>query len=486
MTTATFLSGLAVPIRRHPWRSLLLFLLALGVIGAVYYVAFYTRGSSADPAAAAKTGKRGPGADMPQPITVGAVAVKDMPVWLPGLGTVVPSNLAVVRARVDGLLTSIHFTEGQTVKAGALLAEIDSAPFQAQLAQASGQLARDTALLENARLDLSRYRDLWRNDSIARQQLDTQEALVRQYEGAVENDRGVVASAKLQVDYTRVTAPVSGRVGLRQVDPGNQVHAADANGIVSIAQVQPITVVFAVPETQVSRISRRMAEGELTAEAWDREQKNLLGKGHLLTTDNQIDPTTGTIKLKAVFANTDNQLFPNQFVNARLLLGTRKDATVVPAAAVLRGSQGSFVYTVDAENMVKAVPVMPGITDGNLTIVEGALQPGNRVVLDGSDSLRDGARVEIITAEQRQQAQASTDGKQGHGKRREGGAAPAAGEHPGVATRAAEVDNANGKAATDQGGNTTSGTGAGASASPGGAPASGTGENRGDGPGRNP
>ncbi|MDR2000481.1 MAG: MdtA/MuxA family multidrug efflux RND transporter periplasmic adaptor subunit [Zoogloeaceae bacterium] len=406
MTIANSLSGLIGPLRRHPWWFLVL-LLALIAAGV-----FYTRagGSGSGSPEAAKAGGRGAGG--PLPITVSEVTLKDMPVWLPGIGTAVPRNLATVRVRVDGLLLGIHFTEGQMVKAGQLLAEIDPAPFEAQLAQANGQLARDTAQLNNARLDLERYRDLWAKDSIAKQQLDTQEALVRQYEGTVENGRGAVATAKLQLDYTRVIAPVSGRIGLRQVDPGNQVHASDANGIASIAQIQPMTVIFAVPETQVPRINRRLAGGELlVVEAWDREQKNLLAKGRLLTTDNQIDPATGTIKLKAEFANADSQLFPNQFVNARLLLGTQQEAIVVPAAAVLRGSQGSFVYTVDAENTVKSVPVKSGIADGSLMSVEGALKAGDRVVLDGSDNLRDGAKVEVITVEQRQQAQAPAAGK---------------------------------------------------------------------------
>mgnify|MGYP002364736311 FL=1 len=360
------------------------------------------------------------------------MAVKDVPIWLSAIGSAVPRNLVTVRARVDGLLLRVHFTEGQTVKAGQLLAEIDPAPFQAQLAQADGQLARDTAQLNNARLDLARYRDLWAKDSIAKQQLDTQEALVRQYEGAVQNDRGVVDNAKLQLGYTRVTAPASGRIGLRQVDPGNQIHAADANGLASIAQMQPMTVVFAVPEIQLPRISRRLADGDvLTVEAWDREQKNLLAKGRLLTTDNQIDAATGTIKLKAEFANADHQLFPNQFVNARLLLGMRKDATVVPAAAVLRGSQGSFVYTVDGESTVKSVPVTPGVADGDIVAVAGALKPGDKVVLDGGDKLRDGAKVEVVSAEQRRQGQAPAEGKPGgRGKWRKDGA-PGMGEAPG-------------------------------------------------------
>jgi multidrug efflux system membrane fusion protein len=283
------------------------------------------------------------------------------------------------------------------VKQGALLAEVDPRPFQAQLDQANGQLARDSALLDNARADLARYRDLWAKDSVARQQLDTQDALVRQYQGTVENDRAQVASAKLQLDYARVTAPVSGRVGLRQVDPGNQVHASDANGIVVIAQIQPMTVVFAVPESVLPALNSRSGEGgRIVVEAWDREQKNRLAAGTLLSTDNLIDTATGTIKLKAEFANADAALFANQFVNARLLLGVRRDALVVPGAAVLQGSRGTFVYAVDQDGKVAAVNITPGPVDGGLTAIDGPLQPGSRVVTDGTDKLRDGAKVEII------------------------------------------------------------------------------------------
>ncbi len=432
MTIFSPLARLTGSLRRHPWRAFLLLLALAGAATGVYFL----RGS--DPGAAeapstSRAGGRGFGTGGPQPITVAEVAIKDVPIWLSAIGSAVPRNLVTVRARVDGLLLRVHFTEGQTVKAGQLLAEIDPAPFQAQLAQADGQLARDTAQLNNARLDLARYRDLWAKDSIAKQQLDTQEALVRQYEGAVQNDRGVVDNAKLQLGYTRVTAPASGRIGLRQVDPGNQIHAADANGLASIAQMQPMTAVFAVPEIQLPRISRRLADGDvLTVEAWDREQKNLLAKGRLLTTDNQIDAATGTIKLKAEFANADHQLFPNQFVNARLLLGMRKDATVVPAAAVLRGSQGSFVYTVDGESTVKSVPVIPGGADGDIVAVAGALKPGDKVVLDGGDKLRDGAKVEVVSAEQRRQGQAPAEGKPGgRGKWRKDGT-PGMGEAPGT------------------------------------------------------
>lgn len=398
-------------------------LLALALGGAVYYLNGGTP-REGQPQAKGGEGKggRSGGMNRIQPVSAASVAVKDVPVWLTAIGTATPRNLVVLRTRVDGELFRLHFSEGQMVKQGQLLAEIDPRSFQAQLGQAEGQLARDSALLQNAKVDLARYQDLWAKDSIARQQLDTQAALVRQYEGTVANDRALVENARLQLSYTRISAPVSGRIGLRQVDPGNQVHASDANGLASIAQVEPMMVVFAVPETHLPDINRRLGRGEaLAAEAWDREQKNRLAAGRLLTTDNQIDPATGTIKLKAEFQNKDRSLFPNQFVNVRLLLGTREGALVVPGASVLRGAKGAFVYTVDGEGAVKAVPVTPGPVDGELVAVDGPLKPGDQVVTDGADKLRDGAKVEVITPEKRQAA-GGGEGKGGwQGKRRGGG-----------------------------------------------------------------
>jgi len=349
-----------------------------------------------------------------QPVSASEVAVKDMPLWINAIGTATPRNLVTVKTRVDGELFRVYFTEGQMVKKGQLLAEIDPRPLQTTLTQANGQLARDSALLKNAQLDLQRYRDLWAKDSIAKQTLDTQEALVRQYEGTVENDRGVVQSAKLQLSYTRITAPVSGRIGLRLSDPGNQIKTTDTTGLATIAQIEPMTVVFSVPEVSLPEITRRMATGEaLKVEAWDRDQKNRLATGKLLTVDNQIDTTTGTVKLKAVFDNADHSLFPSQFLNIRLLLGIQKGATVVPTAAILKGTQGSYVYTVDAEGTVKYVAVTPGAMDGDLTAVGGALQPGASVVIDGADKLRDGGKAEVIPAEKRQAAPSDTNRQKG-------------------------------------------------------------------------
>jgi multidrug efflux system membrane fusion protein len=335
----------------------------------------------------------------------------DIRVWIDALGTVTPGTLVTVRPRVDGLLLKTHFREGQTVKAGDLLAEIDPRPFQVQLAQAEGQLARDQALLDNARLDLARYKDLLAKDSIARQQVETQEALVRQYQGVLAADRAQVDNARLQLDWTRVTAPVPGRIGLRQIDAGNLVKTADANGLASIAQTAPISVLFSVPEAHLPAIRARLAsKADVPVQAWDRERRQMLAQGRLLTTDNQIDPATGSIRLKAGFANADQTLFPNQFVNARLLLETRKEVLAVPGAALQRGPKGVFVYAVDGEGKVAQVPVTPGAADGDWTAVEGDLKLGTKVVTLGVDRLRDGAKVEV-----------ATPGKAGGGKPGKGG-----------------------------------------------------------------
>jgi multidrug efflux system membrane fusion protein len=300
-----------------------------------------------------------------------------------------------VRSRVDGELIKLHFTEGQTVKEGDVLAEIDARPFHVQLMQAEGQMARDQALLANARIDLDRYQTLFKQDSIAKQQVDTQAALVRQYEGAVRTDQSQIESAKLQLTYSRVTAPISGRLGLRQVDQGNVVRAGDANGLVVITQLQPVAVVFTIPQDSLPAVLKRLSGEKPPVEAWDRENKTKLASGTLITVDNQIDPTTGTVKLKAQFPNTDGSLFSNQFVNVRMLVDTRKDATVVPAAAVQRGAQGMFVYVVRDDSTVTVRAVKVGPSDGPVTAIEAGVQPGERVVTDGVDRLREGAKIEL-------------------------------------------------------------------------------------------
>lgn len=389
--------------RTRVWVLGLLLLLVLG--GGAWW--WKTQRGDAGPAAGAAKpgGQGGPGArrfggSQVQPISADVVKRQDVRVLIAAIGTVTARNTAVVRTKVDGELKSIRFKDGDMVKAGQLLAEIDPASYQAALAQAQGALARDQALLRNARLDLQRYQDLLAKDSIAKQQVDTQAALVAQYEGTVQADQGQVDSARLQLSYTRVTAPIAGRLGLRQADLGNVVHAADTNGIVTITQVQPIYALFSVPEAYLPRIVARLRGGaQMPVELWDREQSHRLAVGRLETLDNAIDTTTGTVKAKATFANEDGSLFPNQFVNVRLQVDTLPDVLTVPTTAVQRGTQGTYVYAVKDDGTVTLRRVRLGTTDGDRVSVQGELAEGERVVTDGADRLREGAQVAVIAAD---------------------------------------------------------------------------------------
>jgi multidrug efflux system membrane fusion protein len=369
---------------------------------------------------AAAVPAKGPGKGGPTPVVAVAARSGEIDLIINGLGTVTPLRTVTVRSRVDGELVRVHFEEGQAVKEGQLLAEIDARSFQVQLAQAEGQLAKDMALLQNARLDLQRYEALFKQDSIARQQVDTQLALVRQYEGAVRVDRSQVDSARLQLSYTKVTAPVSGRAGLRLVDQGNIVRAGDASGLVVITQLQPAAVVFTVPQDSVPAVMKRLQSGErISVEAWDREQKAKLAEGALASADNQVDPQTGTVKLKAQFDNADYALFPNQFVNVRMKLDTLRDVVVIPAAAVQRGAQGLFVYIAHVDNTVMQRPVKLGPAEGlRVSVVEG-ITPGDMVIVDGMDRLRPGAQVEVTGARPEIKPPAESARKKGRGKKQE-------------------------------------------------------------------
>ncbi|MCX7093588.1 MAG: MdtA/MuxA family multidrug efflux RND transporter periplasmic adaptor subunit [Methylobacter sp.] len=360
-------------------------------------------------------------------IAVAAVAATqgDFPVYLTGLGTVTALRTVTVRSRVDGELIRVAFKEGQMVHEGDLLAEIDPRAFQVQLMQAEGQLLRDQALLKNAEIDLIRYRTLLDQDSIAAQQTVTQESLVKQNQGTVDIDRGLVANAKLQLSYARITAPITGRLGLRQVDQGNIVHAADATGLAVITQIQPIAAVFTLPEDNLPSVMKQFRSGEgLSVEAYDRRGKIKLADGLLLAVDNQIDPSTGTVKLKAQFANEDSALFSNQFVNIRMKMETLRAVTIIPTAAIQKGTQGTFVYVLKADQTVTVRPLTLGPTEGEKVAVLSGLQPKEQVIVDGADKLRENIKVKLISRQSGASANEATpvpDKKLHPGKGRKNG-----------------------------------------------------------------
>jgi multidrug efflux system membrane fusion protein len=365
-------------------RVWLLFVLLL-VGGAFFYFQRHGEGES-------KTTKSPP----PPPaisITTATAQKGNIGVYVNALGTVTSLYTVTVTSRVDGQLMSVNYREGQLVHQGDVLAEIDPRPFQAQLTQAEGQYVRDKALLDNANIDLVRFQTAYSKNAIPKQQLDTQVATVHQLEGTVKNDQGLIDAAKVQLVYCRITSPISGRVGLRLVDPGNVVHAADTTGMLVITQLQPISVVFSAAEDYIPQVQQHMRKGSrLMVEAFDRAQTKKIATGTLLTIDNVIDTTTGTVKLKATFPNNDNALFPNQFVNARLLVNMQRGVTLIPTAAIQRNGQGAFVYVVKPDQTVAVQTISVGTTDGDTAAVEG-LNPGDIVAVDGFDKLQNGVKA---------------------------------------------------------------------------------------------
>jgi multidrug efflux system membrane fusion protein len=353
------------------------------------------RGRSHPDTTPTKAGGAGQGAVA---VTLAPVSTEDMPVFLQGVGTVQAYQTVTVKSRVDGQLDKVAFHEGQDVKPGDLLALIDARPFEAALAQAQAKKAQDEAALLNARKDLERYQILVKEKLQQQQTLDTQEATVRQLEATVQGDQAAVDNARVQLSYTRITAPIPGRTGIRIVDPGNIVHASDATGIVVLTQLEPISVIFTLPQQNVDAVNTAAAGGELAVSALSADSTTTLDEGKLLLVDNQIDPTTGTVKLKAVFPNQQHRLWPGAFVNARLLLRTQKGATVVPSSAIQRGPQGSFVYVVGPDNVAQMRAVKVGQIQGGKALIEDGVHEGERVVVDGQYKLQPGAKVSVAQA----------------------------------------------------------------------------------------
>lgn len=403
-------------------RWLMPLVVVIAVVAALWYWHAQKPDAAAGQQATDQPRKAGGGrAGMRAPLAPvqAATAVREaVPRYISGLGTVTAANTVTVRSRVDGQLMALHFQEGQQVKAGDLLAEIDPSQFKVALAQAEGQLAKDKATLANARRDLARYQQLSKTNLVSRQELDAQQALVNETLGTIKADEAAVASAQLQLNWSRITAPTEGRVGLKQVDIGNQISSGDTAGIVVLTQTHPIDVLFTLPESDIATILQAQKAGKtLTVEAWDRTNKQKLSSGTLLSLDNQIDVTTGTIKLKARFGNQDDALFPNQFVNARMLVDTQQDAIVIPAAALQMGNDGHFVWVLNGDNQVSKHTVTTGIQDSEKVVIAAGLSAGDRVVTDGIDRLTEGAKVEVVDAHNAEGNAQQADPAQPRGQR---------------------------------------------------------------------
>lgn len=385
--------------KSHGWVWILV-LVAVIVAGIWYYRGSHASTEAQGPGAPGGATKRGGGAGgFTVPVVVASARRGDLPVYFNGLGTVTAFNTVTVHSRVDGQITKINFTEGQFVHQGESLLEIDSRPYQVQLEQAEGALAKDQAQLRDVQVNYERYQLLYKEGVIPKQQLDTQGAQVAQFEGSIKADQGAIDSAKLQLVYSRVIAPISGRIGLRLVDVGNIVHASDSNGLLVITQLQPIAVIFALPQDQLPQVASKLRNGEqMAVEAYDRDDVTKIEAGKLLTIDNQIDTTTGTYKLKAVFNNDRDTLFPNQFVNVHLLADVKKNLVIVPASAIQRGPQGTYVYVVQNGDTAKIQPVTVAQGTANDVGLSAGLSEGAVVVVDGQDKLQDNSKVSTSTS----------------------------------------------------------------------------------------
>jgi len=387
--------------KNHWWIWVVVLVIVVGVV-------WYHRGAQAKTQAQNSGAPGAPANGMPGdgafgnpivPVVVSTAQRGDLPVYLDGLGTVTAYNTVTVRSRVDGAIVKVNFTEGQFVHEGDALVEIDPRPYQVALEQAQGQLAKDQAQLKDVQIDLERYKLLFKEGVIPQQQLDTQEASVGQSHGSIQADQAAIDSAKLNITYSHITAPISGRVGLRLVDVGNIVHATDTTGLVVITQLQPISVIFTLPQDQLPQVMSKLhGNTQLSVEAWDRDDSSKITSGKLATIDNQIDVTTGTYKLKAVFGNEDNMLFPNQFVNVHLLVDMKHNITLVPVSAIQRGPQGTYVYTAGPGNVAKIQPVTIAQTTGNLVGLSSGVNAGTNVVIDGQDKLQDGTQLNPTVA----------------------------------------------------------------------------------------
>jgi multidrug efflux system membrane fusion protein len=393
-----------VPPKHKPINQRIEFWLALLVLIVVIGI-FQYRNS------AVNVGGRG---KQQAPVVIAKVSTTDVPLYLNALGSVTPAYSVTVRTQINGQLMRVLFQEGQMVKAGDVLAEIDSRPYEAQLTQYEGQLARDQAQLANARIDLERYAKLWKQDSVSQQTLATQQALVKQLEGTIKVDEGLIQATKINLVYCRITSPIDGRIGLRSVDPGNYVQTSDTNGIAVVNTLNPVTVIFSIAEDSIPEVMEKIRSGEtLVVEAYDRQQNKLLATGKLLTIDNQIDSSTGTVRLKAQFDNDKNALFPSQFVNIRLLVKTLRHAIVVPTAAIQNSARGTFAYVLNQDTMtVKSTPVVVGVTTDDTTTINSGLSVGQIVITEGTDKLTDGATVTLPG-----KTQANIPGKPGRKRR---------------------------------------------------------------------